>query len=103
MDAQADLNLRWAQRSFCWFCHKAAHFGVWTFSSLLVGAEGGLQSLIVALLPVPGEIFTAVFCTLISGEIIQDRKASLSKWKVRFIFEITPVQWSYLLIRKTNS
>ena len=23
-DAQADLSLRWAQRSFCWFCHKAA-------------------------------------------------------------------------------
>ena len=20
-DAQADLSLRWAQRSFCWFCH----------------------------------------------------------------------------------
>ena len=24
-DAQADLSLRWAQRSCCWFCHKAAH------------------------------------------------------------------------------
>ena len=24
-DAQADLSLRWAQRSFCWFCHEAAH------------------------------------------------------------------------------
>ena len=23
--AQADLSLRWAQRSFCWFCHEAAH------------------------------------------------------------------------------
>ena len=23
-DAQADLSLRWAQRSFCWFCHEAA-------------------------------------------------------------------------------
>ena len=21
MDAQADLSLRWAHRSFCWFCH----------------------------------------------------------------------------------
>ena len=21
-DAQTDLSLRWAQRSFCWFCHK---------------------------------------------------------------------------------
>ena len=25
-DAQADLSLRWTQRSFCWFCHEAAHF-----------------------------------------------------------------------------
>ena len=24
-DAQADLSLRWAQSSFCWFCHEAAH------------------------------------------------------------------------------
>ena len=24
-DAQADLGLRWAHRSFCWFCHEAAH------------------------------------------------------------------------------
>ena len=23
-DAQAELSLRWAQRSFCWFCHEAA-------------------------------------------------------------------------------
>ena len=26
MDAQADLSLRWAHRSFCWFCHAACHF-----------------------------------------------------------------------------
>ena len=25
-DSQADLSLSWAQRSFCWFCHEAAHF-----------------------------------------------------------------------------
>ena len=25
-DSQADLSLRWAHRSFCWFCHGAAHF-----------------------------------------------------------------------------
>ena len=24
-NAQADLSLRWAHRSFCWFCHAAAH------------------------------------------------------------------------------
>ena len=24
VDAQADLNLRWAHRSFCWFCHEVA-------------------------------------------------------------------------------
>ena len=24
MDAQADLSLRWAHMSFCWFCHAAA-------------------------------------------------------------------------------
>ena len=23
-DAQADLNLRWAHKSFCWFCHAVA-------------------------------------------------------------------------------
>ena len=26
VDAQADLSLRWAHMSFCWFCHAAAHF-----------------------------------------------------------------------------
>ena len=25
VDAQADWSLRWAQRSFCWFSHEAAH------------------------------------------------------------------------------
>ena len=25
-DAQADLCLRWAHRSFCWFCHAVAQF-----------------------------------------------------------------------------
>ena len=25
MDAQADLSLHWEHRSFCWFCHEAAH------------------------------------------------------------------------------
>ena len=25
-DAQADLSLCWAHRSFCWLCHAAAHF-----------------------------------------------------------------------------
>ena len=24
VDAQADLYLRWAHRSFCWFCNAAA-------------------------------------------------------------------------------
>ena len=24
-DVQADLSLRWAHRSVCWFCHEAAH------------------------------------------------------------------------------
>ena len=24
--AQADLNLHWAHRSFCWFCQAVAHF-----------------------------------------------------------------------------
>ena len=26
LDAQADLSLRWAHRSFCWFCHETTHF-----------------------------------------------------------------------------
>ena len=25
VDAQADLILRWAHKSFCWFCHAQAH------------------------------------------------------------------------------
>ena len=25
MDAQADLSLRWAHISICWFCHEVAH------------------------------------------------------------------------------
>ena len=27
-DGQADLSLRWAHMSFCWFCHEAAHLNV---------------------------------------------------------------------------
>ena len=27
-DAQADLSLRWAHRSCCWFCHEAAQFSL---------------------------------------------------------------------------
>ena len=25
VDDQADLSLRWAHLSFCWFCHEEAH------------------------------------------------------------------------------
>ena len=28
VDAQADLHLRWAHGSFCWFCHEVAHIYV---------------------------------------------------------------------------
>ena len=27
-DAQSDLSLHWVHRSFCWFCHAAAHMGM---------------------------------------------------------------------------
>ena len=30
-DAHADLSLRWAHKSFCWFCHVAAHFKICLF------------------------------------------------------------------------
>ena len=35
-DAQADLNLHWANRSFCWFCHEVAHllptdYNLWSY------------------------------------------------------------------------
>ena len=30
-DAQADLNVRWVQRSFCWFCQAVAH-DIWNVS-----------------------------------------------------------------------
>ena len=36
-DAQADLSLRWAHMSFCWFCHEAAQFFLVAF---LVSTEG---------------------------------------------------------------
>ena len=32
VDAQADLSLRWAHKSFCWFCHVGADF----FSTLMI-------------------------------------------------------------------
>ena len=28
VDAQANLSLHWAHRSFCWFCHALAHVGL---------------------------------------------------------------------------
>ena len=28
VDAQGDLSLRWAQMSFCWFCHEATHLSI---------------------------------------------------------------------------
>ena len=31
-DAQADLNLCWAHRSFCWFCHAAAYIFLLVFT-----------------------------------------------------------------------
>ena len=31
-DVQADLSLRWADRSFCWFCHAVAHKQIQVFS-----------------------------------------------------------------------
>ena len=33
-DAQADLRLRWAHMSFCWFCHEAAQ--MFLFRLLLI-------------------------------------------------------------------
>ena len=57
-DAQADPSLRWAQRSFCWFCREAAHLCphsvVSCFSALPLVVGGRLRSLIVAL---PGDLF----------------------------------------------
>ena len=34
-DAQAELSLRWAHTSFCWFCHLAAHFMLFQWESHL--------------------------------------------------------------------
>ena len=36
-DAQADLSLRWAHISFCWFCHEAAQLDS---SGKLIPGEG---------------------------------------------------------------
>ena len=33
--AQADLNLRWAHRSFCWFCHEAGYVKITTVAAIL--------------------------------------------------------------------
>ena len=38
-DAQADLSLRWAYRSFCWFCHEAAHLFRRFIVMLVVGIK----------------------------------------------------------------
>ena len=38
-DAQADLNLRWAHMSFCWFCHAAAHLVHWSLDSFWLLCE----------------------------------------------------------------
>ena len=35
-DAQADLSLRWAHSSFCWFCHEVAHVTGKAASELLL-------------------------------------------------------------------
>ena len=42
-DAQVDLSLRWAHKSFCWFCHVAAHIHihvyikfVWLYKNMLI-------------------------------------------------------------------
>ena len=34
-DAQPDLSLHWAHRSFCWFCHAAALSHILDFFNLL--------------------------------------------------------------------
>ena len=31
----ADLSLFWGHRSFCWFCHAAAHLSIICFSSIM--------------------------------------------------------------------
>ena len=36
VDAQADLILRWAHRSFCWFCHETAHLFKHAFKSCYI-------------------------------------------------------------------
>ena len=40
MDAQADLSLRWAHRSFCWFCRAAAHSYRFTDLFKVIGKLG---------------------------------------------------------------
>ena len=44
-----DLSLRWVQRSFCWFCHSAAHLPSgpsmlinWTSPFPILGVSGVL-------------------------------------------------------------
>ena len=34
-DAQSDLSLRWAHRSFCWFCHTAAQLPIFSLQTIL--------------------------------------------------------------------
>ena len=49
-DAQADLSLRWAQRSFCWFCHEAAQIAIHRYNctnmlnSMNMGVKVGVLS-----------------------------------------------------------
>ena len=42
-DVQDDLSLRWAHRSFCWFCHAATHI-IWKTKVQTVGGVLGYRS-----------------------------------------------------------
>ena len=44
VDAKADPSLRWAHRSFCWFCHEAAQMLVFLMFLLKASSRENLSS-----------------------------------------------------------
>ena len=48
VDAQADPSLRWAHRSFCWFCCVVAHLKIWKLLfDVMIRISYGIKCLFV--------------------------------------------------------
>ena len=71
-DAQADLSLRWAQMSFCWFCNEAAHL-------LVHELEVSLQGFCIYGTFTDFEINDRVVVNIVHTHFIRNCEASLQE------------------------